>query len=68
MNEGKRKSKPSDLINWDAIKTLYHILFHCIYCGCTLHIPVLCLHSPPVLLNEIELTMIFGVEVTDVAT
>ena len=51
---------------WDVIETRNNILLHHFEIGCALSGPITILDSFPVLFNEIQFTMEFRVEITDV--
>ena len=60
------RSSTSNLDNWHIIKWVLDILFHLLHIYCLWAGPVDQLCSSPVLLNEVELTVIFGIVITDV--
>src|SRR5712675_972632 len=63
-----RKSSPLDVKQWYIVKALDHLLLHLPDCRCTPHDPKLKFGSSPVLLNEVQFTVVFGIKITQMAT
>lgn len=59
---------PPDLIQWNIIKTVNYILLHLVNLCCARACPVAELYCTPVLLYKVKLTVVFRVEVTDMAS
>lgn len=62
----RRRSSPLDLNNRHAVKGIFYILFHLLHVSCLWAAPTYQLRSSPVLFNKVQLTVIFGIEITDV--
>jgi hypothetical protein len=67
MESKESKDIPPDLEQHDTVKALDDSLLHLSNCLCTTCFAKLCLCSTPILLNEVELTVVFGIEVAQVA-
>ena len=61
-------TSPLDLNNRHVVKGIFHILFHwhLLHVPCLWAAPIDQLHSSPVLLDKIQLTVILTIEITDV--
>jgi hypothetical protein len=62
----KKVKLPSDLKKGDTVKGLPDSALHFTSCLRAGSDAIMCFGPAPVLLNEVELAMVFGVEVTDV--
>jgi hypothetical protein len=68
IKKKRNHNAPSNLFKGDIIKTCQHFLFHLIKGPCTASNAELKLCSTPVLLNEVQLAMVLGIEVAQVTT
>jgi hypothetical protein len=66
--ETKKEGKPSDLKKGNIVKALLDSVLHFMKRLCSGDHAVLRFGHTPVLLNKVQLTMVFGVEVADMAT
>ena len=63
-----RKSSPLDVKQWYIVKALDHLLLHLPDCRCAPHDPKSKFGSSPVLLNEVQFAVVFGIKITQMAT
>lgn len=63
----KNKNSPPNLKEGDIVEALDDFLLHLVNCCCTSCYTEAKLRGPPVLLNEIELAVVFRVEITQMA-
>jgi hypothetical protein len=63
----QKKKSPSDLKQWNIVQAGFDKLFQLIHGCCALHGPESKFCCAPELLDEIELTVVFWVEVAEVA-
>ena len=64
----KRRLKLPNLDNRDVVKCILYILSHLLHVLCLWATSVDQLCSPLVLLNEVKLTMVLRIEITDVTS
>src|SRR6266404_8287097 len=59
------KHSPTNLMKGNLIKTSFHFLHQLTHIGSSITLVKSKLGSSPILLNKVELTVIFGVEITN---